>query len=1412
MEPSTKKRSIFGLGSLFQRSTTPTEQESKKDATMKDAAPSLPRPASASAPESPAKRASDSQMASRRIIGRPHGPSSKLSQSFTASDLNTRTVTIGTPRRMPGDNPNKPSSFSSSMVTRPNTNFTGQSSTRTNIFRSSAITARPGLPNYSSSKPTSSLNQSFPPNTPGRATRAATAELNGRALPQPSTSGDLFKMRIQSPPVHLTGEMMAKEVPSELNRTGSVYADEFLAHYCPPDLDEQQRRQFFCILDLRRLKYAADEVFTKKDWKINILNFAKEYEKSRSLIMLRYGLYEFKTVRASEAVKKEWKEKHNIPDSDDEEETAPKTNGGAKRKASIELTPHSVARPGPGQSSAQRTRAPEVSAKNKRKADEEPEESTQPAKLQKPGPPPAKAPSATKSLFESVANNTPVKAMKASTGSLFESGPKAKPNGLFASSSKPAGSSNIFGHLSDASKNSGNEGADEDSDSGSDAEEEDTEEASGSEDQTDSGEGSSGDKKASVNGTSSSSSDAGESFSQGRSLFERITRGADGKPVRKLDTHDGSLFPTPAEKERAVSPVKEAAPAPAPKPVPANQTWNANTPIKFGAPAPAATTAPGTSLFGSTAPKPAAPSAPSGSLFGSAKTEEKPKETPAPTNLFGGAVKKADESATETTKPPANLFSGFQPKPADSTPAATPVFGGFKPSTSTSTGSSLFGSSTAAPAAPEPKKEEEKKATIVPGLPTTAPTSFTFGGKSISVAADNKVATFKPTDMFGENKKDIAPAQLLFGQAKKEETPAASTPPASSLFGASTPATQAAKPAETKSLFGASTAAPATETRSLFGASTTTSSTEEPAAKKFAFGSTDTKSATPSLFGSNASTPVPEAAKPAETKSLFGASTAAPATETKSLFGASTTTPGTSLFGSSTQPAATGNSLFGTSTTAAPAAETKSLFGSTATTPAPESKPLFGSTTPAPETKSLFGSTTPAPESKSLFGSTTPAPEVKPFQFGVTPAAETKSLFGNTSTATETKSLFGTTSAPENKPFFGGNTIQPESKPPASLFASSATPAPSAPPASNIFSFGGTQTTVPATQSFTFGSTPASQPAAPAGGSIFGNAGATAGASNSFNFTAGGTNSANTSFNNPFTSGQDGPPTAPTSFNFGSGAAPVATQSFTFGSTPAPSAGGVPTFSFGGASDASASQAVPSSGPVFSFGGASQNPAGGSIFANSLAPGGGTSTGTNTPFTFGGASSLATTPAAGTPEPSASGNNAAASATATTATQDGNNTQGTNADGDDAPQEHQISLTDGGRGEEDESVVHEVRAKAMRYNTGEADDESSTDNNSNKKKGWSVQGIGNLKLLKHKETGAVRLLLRADPRGHIAFNKLLIPSITYKVDTPGAKAVKVVVAKDNGKGLETWMLQVKTKEMAELLAEKLEAEKKGNEK
>ncbi|KAK4248774.1 hypothetical protein C7999DRAFT_13313 [Corynascus novoguineensis] len=1244
------------------------------DTSTKPAAPTPAQrePNTASAPHSPMKRASEAQLASRRLIGRPQGPSSKLSQSISASDIAHRpsSMVVAPPKRMPGDNPNKrrpPASTVShapSNVIPKSTSFSGVSSTPRNIFRSSALYSRPGHQTFSPRVPANTLNQSFPPTTPGKPPRGPTPDVNGRILAN-TTSTELFKMRIPSPPRHLTGEMMAKEVPDDPNRSGSIYADEFLAHYCPPDLDEHQRRQFFCILDLRRLKYAADEVFTKKDWKINILNFAKEYEKSRSLIMLRYGLYEFKTVRASEAVKKEWKQKHGIPDSDDESSVAPKVNGTSKRKAEEELTPDSNTLTASISGANKRARAPESPVKNKRKADVEPDEN-QPAKLQKPAPP-----SATKSVFESIANKdqsvsaTPAK----STGkSLFASSVTSKPNGslgssIFGTTPKPtsAASGNIFGHLSDGSKGSGNEGADEDSETGSEAEEEGSEVQDISQSDEPAASGGvetpqfSETKKPITNGTSSASSDAGEG-SQGRSIFDRITKDSAGQPVRKLSPGDGNLFAVPADKERSASPVKEQLAV-----APSNNTWNAGTPIKF-----APTAAP---TFGSTTQKPTASSTIDFGAAAAKKPEVTPAEAPKQAtaqNIFGGQTKKkADDgaapSATANGTTP-GLFSGA--KSTETPAAAPPTFGGFK--ALTNTGSSLFGSTAPAPDQQKEKEGKEEK-------PTTAAPSL-FGAQSATAAEPPKSNNlFQSSNLFGNQNKTEAPATQpqfggLFGQTQAAETKTET--PASSLFSGG--ATKS-----TGNLFGANTAS-------------NTTSAEEPAAKKFAFGSTDTKSGS-SLFGSAASTPAPQ---PTESKSLFGASStpAQPATETKSLFG---------------------------SMPAAPATQGTSLFGASAPAPAQEAKPLFGNNT----------------EAKPLFGAATGATEAKP-----------AGLFAN---------------------------------------APASTPASSTP----IFNFGSSQAPA-ASQSAS------SQPA----GSIFGTGG-----SASFTFTPGGSD--NTAIKNPFSS--DGAFSAPSSFNFGSGGdAPSTSTSFTFG------AGPTPTINFGGASDNGGQQSTSfgstGSGSMFTFGGSSQPsgapifsqnpPAAQSIFGNSLAPGGGTSTGTNSPFTFGGASSLATTPAATTPEPSANA-------------EDG---QGTNADGDDAPQE-QISLTGGGPGEEDESVVHEVRAKAVKLVTGSSDSDDDSGSNkggdkdkaAKKKSPWKVQGVGPLRLLKNKNTGAVRMLLRAEPRGHIALNKAILPDFNYKADT---KYVKLTTATDDGKGLETWMLQVKTPAAAQELAEALEEHKKANKK
>lgn len=1305
MESPAKKRSIFGFSGLgLWRSSTAPPADTNGTMTTSSAKPSAvsllpPRVDSgnASVLESPAKRASDTQLASRKILSRPQGPSSKLSQSVSVADFDrassaapnmmpSSTSSAFLPRRKPGDNPYKASAsaYSSSTISHPppmssykTNNFSGTSSTPRNIFRTSAIYQRPPLPTFAPRVPHNTLTQSFPPNTPGKAPRGSVADVTGRAMAQ-TTSSELFEMRIPDPPRHLTGEALAKEVPEAASRVGSVYADEFLAHYCPPDLDEHQRRQFFCILDLRRLKYAANEVFAKKDWKINAINFAKEYEKSRSLIMLRYGLYEFKTVRASEAVKKEWREKHGIVSTDDEAESASlvKPSFTSKRKAEDDLQSTDSALTTASSNANKRARAPDPPApapvKTKRKADAEPDEN-QPTKLLKPSSTstPQKAPSATKSVFESIA--------KKSLSSTTPAKPPAKTN-LFASTTAPkltngdsgrsvfdtiakaapAPATNIFGHLSDASKGSPNDDADAESETSSGEEEEsEVQQASPSDDASAATSGGvatpqfgAGNTHATSNGTSSTSSEDG---TQGRSLFDRITKGPDGQPLKVLPQQSASPF-SASDKEKSASPPKEVAPSPAPT----NNTWNTNSPIKFSA---------GSSSFlGAPTPIPSA----SASIDFAAK---KPESIPTPQTSFGFPSKAAESApkADEAKASPAPSMFSFGAKPAA---AATTSFG--------------------------------------------APASTTsFGTPAAGSAA---------SPLFG-------PGAPLFGQAKDKDQTKESTPapaPASNLFGSTTPAPAAAETPK-PSVFQSST---------LFGAQPKTDATPAPASQA------------PSMFGKPSSSETPAAAPPST-----------------NLFGANSTKP---AFGTSAAP------VFG--------------FGSTPAPTSSESKPLFGA---APsESKPLFGAATPA-ESKPLFGAASSS----------TPAAEPKPIFGSTpapSATTSETSLFGATPASQSgaaKPIFGATlTSQPEASKP--MFGSTTPAAP--PPSSNMFSFG--STTVPSQQS-------ASQPGGT--GSIFGTG--AAGGGTSFTFSAAG----GPTGGNPFAA--PGTTSAPPSFNFGSDGGSQPSTSFTFGAaTPAPS------ISFGGATQDTNSQASQgmfgsSQAPMFSFGGATSQPNGsamfsqqppstsGSIFGNSLAPGGGTSTGTSksdrtyttpnifnkpsdSPFTFGGASSLATTPAAGTPEPAAPSEE----------------NRGTNADGAEEPQE-QISLTNGGPGEEDESVVHEIRAKALKLVT--AADDSDDDASSNKTKSpWRTQGVGPLRVLQHKATGAVRMLLRAEPRGHVALNKLVLPNFSYRVEPAGGKYVKMTTASDDGKGLETWMLQVKTAAAAEALAKVLEHNKKANEK
>ncbi|KAH7326203.1 hypothetical protein B0I35DRAFT_346930 [Stachybotrys elegans] len=1097
--------------------------------------------------------------------------------------------------------------------------------TARNIFRASAMSDSPPSASFSPSLPQSAMKKVFAPGATPEPTRFRqdTAQATPRGMAAKASDKELFKMRIASPPPELSGEALARKVPADWNAKGSIYADQFLAHLCPPDLDEEQRRQFFCILDLRRLKYAADEIFSRKDWKLNIMNFAKEFEKSRSIILLRYGLYEFQNVKPSKEVLKRWRREHGLPDVEDEEaEPSPsKPASSKKRKADDDGAKDT----GASGLSAGKRRATEkaeepvaapAASKNKRKASVSDDTTSQPNKLQKPT-------SASATLFGQIAEKHSTTPSSSPAKSIFKPAePSSTPSSSLFSSQKPAngslarsvfsniktgptqaasGGSNIFGYLSDASsaKNSGVE-ADAESEADSDAEE--SPEAAQS-DEPGAGASGAGETPSSVEqsapaATAASSAAGTRENTPGPSLFDRVTKTSDGQPAR-VDMTDASAT------EKAT---------------PADQTWNpSSTPIKF-APSSAA---PSSSMFSaSTSAAPAAnifasKSTLQSNLFGAPK-QDKPAEKPASTESSDAQTKDGGESDKENEDKVAK--KPFELKPA----ASQPAFG------------SMF--------QPKPASTETPKAT-----------------------------------------ETSTPTPSLFGAAKTDTSAAAPAP--TNLFGAS------AKPAEP-----ASTSTPVMKSSTLFGAPTATA----------------------------AKTDAPQPT------SLFGAPKAV---------GSDTSASATSLFGA--KPA--GNSLFGSSSSAAPSSN---LFGSApaaSTTPAqPAATPLFGAAADKPKEPAFQA----AP--KLLFG----GPKSPPA------STATNSLFSGSPMKQDEPS-------PAKRPFTGGT----------------AAPAASTP----IFSFGAPQTQ-PSTNIF---GGAASSAAAPTPSINLGGAGSNTG-SGGFNFNFGSGGSSGNSVSNPFAAGGT---TAPTS---------TPSSSFTFSGAPAssaPPAGGSSMFQFGGSSGGSA---APSGGPIFGgsstpmFGGASTSsapaptsqPQGNGIFASTLAapnfgnlqaPGGGASTtGTNSPFSFGGGSSLATTPAGGTPEPS--GQTEAAKS---------------KEDDEEGEKQEQISLTEGT--EPDEDAVHEVRAKVLKYvPPGEKSD---GDDKPKSKSPWSTQGVGALKLLKHKKTEAVRLLLRAEPRGHIAINRAVLADMTYKSDE---KYVKLTTSNEKGDGLETWMLQVKTKDLAKELAESLE--------
>lgn len=1188
---------------------------------------------------------------------------------------------------------------------------------------------------FRTSTPQTTRTSTFAPALPKDATKPTPsirrfAQKNSHVGMSGMASTEPFKMRIPSPDPELSGEALSKQVPDDPNRSSTIYADQFLAHKCPPNFDDVQRRQFFCILDLRRLKYAADEIFAKKDWKLNIMNFAKEYEKSRGLIMLRYGLYEFKNVKPSEEVLKRWRATHNLPEPEPAVEsttagtpmqsvrrTGVSGNASTKRKAEDDLPPKDNALMASTANQNKRRNfdqelsnaalsGPAPFKKSKRKADDEPDEN-QPNKVHKP------SPSAARSKFENIlnkaqsGNTSPLKGTAAPAFGTRKPKPSAYANGFkpatiesiedeSASSvlaehkigSMPAKStSNIFSYLSESSANSsGNEnGNADDGETESEEEEETASQEAPPSDQPSAAssaitQGSSTLFPASKPTTNPSLfgglTRSNDSVSKG-GLFDRVQMGSNGQPLRATSNVEDQNVP-PSSKQPLTEKQQDETPAKRP----GDYTFNAaTTPISFGPPAsniakPPATISTTESAKGPNESKNTSTPQPPAALFGAGATVKGFNPTPA--SLFGGANQTSNDQVKSNVVA-SSIFSSQK-----SGTSASSLFGS-RPT------KSLFGDVKQANEAGSPAREEQQ----------------------------NSVSNATPEPTGSAPKVATSEAPVSKGTASIFGTPAVST-------------------------------AATTQAQSLFGNSVNTaeSKPQESVSSPSLFGNAE-KVPTPSLFG----------ASPSTTSFATGSTKANGSGAAKSIFDAPNKQPSTSFLFSTPKPEATSE------------ANTRNGSGQGIIPPSVHvPKPSFGienSKPPAPPTPSLFGGNSTAPASSFSVKSNEAGPAEKTaatttslFNFGDRTPAEKK----DESVTTKPSSIFNNTSSSTGPALISGaqttttNNTQPPSAPSVIFGAGAESKKPD-------FQFGGSATGT-STTPFTFGQ------------------GATSSGSDSgFTFTAGG---GGQSFNNPFAS-SSAPSSAPTFGSKPPTPSPSSSFGFTFGQqppstpNPAPAAQGASLFGASsnagnGAPSFSFTQATPPQNNLFA---PKPPPSISGSFGSMLQAGGDAPTGASSPFPA--PSSIGTTPVNGTPEP-----------------------QTQNEDGEEGPQE-QLSLTDGGPGEEDETILHEVRAKAIKY----IPVVKGSDEEEEKKSPWSTQGVGPLRVLKNKANGTVRVLLRAEPRGHIALNKTILPDVEYKVKD---KTVNFVASDDSGSGLETWVLQVKKPDFAQQLAGVLEAHKVANKK
>ncbi|KAL8864073.1 MAG: hypothetical protein Q9198_010113 [Flavoplaca austrocitrina] len=86
---------------------------------------------------------------------------------------------------------------------------------------------------------------------------------------------------------------------------------------------------------------------------------------------------------------------------------------------------------------------------------------------------------------------------------------------------------------------------------------------------------------------------------------------------------------------------------------------------------------------------------------------------------------------------------------------------------------------------------------------------------------------------------------------------------------------------------------------------------------------------------------------------------------------------------------------------------------------------------------------------------------------------------------------------------------------------------------------------------------------------------------------------------------------------------------------------------------------------------------------------------------------------------------------------------------------------------------------------------------------WKVQGVEQLRVLKHRDTKKTRILMKLKVNGRVVLNAGLQKSLTYELAS--SKVVRVPVATESK--VESWTIQVGKEEDANELAKLLEENK-----